>query len=156
MPSIIAELLPTASPCRLHHVQGQRVPELQFQSKPFLVALKKLQAHQYGRRMQNYQPPPEDMFEAILSGVSSKPSDEEILLRTIRSQWINLHAITRENLLKFETPGFKLPRMAAGEQNVKALVGFRPDGHPYFQLNSILARPIERYRPIVPTIRSQV
>ena len=62
------------------------------------------------------------MFEAHLSDVPPKPSNEEILLRTIHSQWIDLRVTTRDNLLMFETPGFRLPRMATGEQNVKALV----------------------------------
>ena len=119
---MFVELPSTAWPCRLRHVEGQTVPELQFQAEPFLIALKKLQAHQYGRKMQTYQPPPENMFEALLSGAPSEPSDEEILLRTIHSQWIDLHAVTRDNLLKFENPGFKLPRMATGEQSVKTLV----------------------------------
>ena len=122
--SIIAELPSTAWPCRLRHVEGQTVPELQFQAEPFLVALKKFQSHQYGRRMQNYQPPPKNMFEALLSDAPSEPSEEEILLRTIHSQWVNLHAVTRDNLLEFETPGFKLPRVATGEQDVKVLVSF--------------------------------
>jgi len=122
--SIIPELPSTAWPCRLRHVEGQTIPELQFQAEPFLVALKKLQAHQYGRKMQTYQPPPENMFEALLSDAPSEPSDEEIFLRTIHSQWIDLHAVTRDNLLKFETPGYRLPRMATGEQNVKVLVSF--------------------------------
>ena len=121
--SITAELPCTAWPCRLRHVEGQTVPELQYQAKPFLIALKKLQEHQYGRKMQTYQPP-EDTFEPLLSGAPSEPSDEEILLRKIHSQWIDLHAVTRDNLLKFETPGFRLPRMATGEQNVKILVSF--------------------------------
>jgi hypothetical protein len=122
--SITAELPSTAWPCRLRHVDGQTVPELQFQAEPFLVALKKLQSHQYGRKMQTYQPPPENMFEALLSDAPSEPSEEEVLLRTIHSQWIDLHAVTRDNLLKFEIPGFRLPRMATGEQNVKTLVSF--------------------------------
>jgi len=122
--SITTELPSTAWPCRLRHVEGQTVPELQFQAHPFLVVLRKLQTHQYGRKMQTYQPPPENMFEALLSDSPSEPSDEEVLLRTIHSQWIDLHAATRDNLLKFETPGFKLPPMATGEQNVKTLVSF--------------------------------
>jgi len=122
--SIIAELPSTAWPCRIRHVGGQTVPELQFQAQTFLVALRKLQDHQYGRKMQVYQPPPENMFEALLSDAPPEPSEEEVLLRTIHSQWIDLHAATRDNLLKFETPGFKLPRMATGEQNVKILVSF--------------------------------
>ena len=120
--SIIVDFPSTAWPCRLRHVNGQTVPELQFQAEPFLIALKKLQAHQYGRMMQNH--PPEDIFEAALYDALSAPSDEEILLRTIHSQWVDLHADTRNNLLKFETPGFTLPRMATGEENVKVLVSF--------------------------------
>jgi len=122
--SITAELPSTAWPCRLRHVEGQAVPELQFQAGPFLVALRKLQDHQYGRKMQTYQPPPENMFEALLSDAPFEPSDEDVLLRTIHSRWIDLHAATRDNLLKFETPGFELPQMATGEQNVKTLVSF--------------------------------
>ena len=120
--SIIVDFPSTAWPCRLRHVDGQTVPELQFQAEPFLVALKKLHAHQYGRMMQNH--PPEDIFEAALYDSLSVPSDEEILLRTIHSQWIDLDVDTRNNLLEFETPGFKLPRMATGEENVKVLVSF--------------------------------
>ena len=122
--SIIGELPSTAWPCRLRHVEGQTIPELQFQAEPFLDVLKKLQYHQYGRKMQTYQTPPENMFGALLSGAPSKPTDDEILLGTIHSRWIDLFSVTRENLLKFETPGFKLPRMASGEQDVKVLVSF--------------------------------
>ena len=121
---MLVELPSTAWPCRLRHVEGQTVPELQFQAKPFIAALKKLQSYQYGRKMQTYQPPSENIFEALLSDTPSEPLEEEILLRTIHSQWIDLHTVTRNNLLKFENPGFKLPRMATGEQNVKTLVSF--------------------------------
>ena len=119
--TITAGLPSIAWPCRLRHVEGQTVPELQFQAEPFLVALKKLQSHQYGRKMQTYQPPSENMFEA-LSDAPPEPSEEEILLRTIHNQWVDLHAVTRDNLLQFETSGFRLPRMAVGEQDVKVLV----------------------------------
>jgi hypothetical protein len=157
MLSITAELPSTAWPCRLRHVEGQTVPELQFQAEPFLVALKKLQDHQYGRKMETYQPPPENMFEALLSDAPSEPSDDEILLRTIHSQWIDLHAATRDNLLKFETPGFKLPRVATGEQNVKNLVSFMSCWAGLFSTETVFsARSIERYYPIMSAIRSQV
>ena len=115
MLNIVTELPSTAWPCRLRHVEGQTVPELQFQAAPFLAALTKFQAYQYGRRMQTYEPPPENMYEALLAGTPSEPSDEEILLRRIHIQWIDLHAATRDNLLKFENPEFRLPRMATGE-----------------------------------------
>ena len=121
---ITAELPSTAWPCRIRHVEGQTVPVLRYQVKPFLVALKRFRRHQYGRKMQTYQPPSEDPFEAFDFDAPSEPSEEETLLRTIHSQWIDLHAATRDNLLKFETPGFRLPRMANGEQNVKDLVSF--------------------------------
>jgi hypothetical protein len=77
--------------------------------------------------MENYQPPSENMFESLLSDdpsdTSYEPSEDEVKLRTIHSEWIDLHAITRANLLKFENPRFRLPNMAAGEQDVKNLVG---------------------------------
>ena len=82
--------------------------------------------------MQTYQPPPENMFEALVSDAPSEPSDEEVLLRTIHSQWIDLHAVTRDNLLKFETPGFSLSQMATGEQDVKDLVSFVSHHSPIF------------------------
>ena len=119
--SITAELLSTALPCRLRHVEGQTVPELRFQAEPFLAALEKLQYHQYGRKMQTYQPLPGNMFEAPSS---SEPSEEEMLLRTIHRQWDDLRAVTRHNLLKFEAPGFQLPRTATGDLHVNILVSF--------------------------------
>ena len=127
--NVSTEFSSTAWPCRLRHVEGQTVPELHLRVKPFLAALKKLQARQYGRMMQNYQPPPKEMFEAQFSDAPSKPSEEEILLWTIYSQWIDLHAVTRDNLLKFEDPGFILPQMASGEQNVKNLVSSKSYSH---------------------------
>jgi len=120
--NIIAELPSTAWPCRLSHVEGQTVPELQFQAEPFLAALKELQTHQYGRKMQTYEPPTEERIEAPSPGAPSEPPEDEVILRRIHSQWVDLHAVTRENLLEFETPGFELPRAASGEQNVRNLV----------------------------------
>ena len=119
--SIIAELPPPVWPCRLRHVEGQTVPELQFHAEPFLVGLKKLQSHQYGQKMRAYRPPPENVFDAL---DLFEPPDGEVLLGTIYNQWIELQAVTRDNLLKFETPEFRLPRMATGEQNVQSLVSF--------------------------------
>ena len=126
---------------------------IQFHAEPFLVALKKLQDRQYGRKMQTYQPPPENMFEKL---PLSDPLNEETLLRTIHSQWVNLHAVTRDNLLKFETPGFKLHREAHGDMNVKILVSSVSAIQLYVRLDAIPARSSERYRPIMPTIRSRV
>ena len=122
MLNVTTGLPSTAWPCRLRHVEGQTVPALHFQAGPFLAALKNLQAHQYGRKMQTYEPPPKNVFEAPLADAPSEPSDSEIILRTIHSHWVTLHAVTRDNLLKFEAPEFNLPREATGEQNVKNLV----------------------------------
>lgn len=76
--------------------------------------------------MRTYEPPSENIFDALLSdGLSdalSEPSEEEVKLRRIHSEWIDLHAITRSNLLKFENPHFQLPRQASGERDVKNLV----------------------------------
>lgn len=72
--------------------------------------------------MQTYQPPSEDVFDDLLSDPLPRPSEEKVRLKMIYSQWVDLHAATRRNLLTFETPGFKLPRMAKGEQEVKSLV----------------------------------
>src|SRR6267378_3746758 len=88
----ITELPSTAWPCRLRHVEGQRVPELHFQADPFLSALKRLQTHQYGQKMRTYEPPSGNIFDALLSdGLSdalSEPSEEEVKLRKIHSEWI--------------------------------------------------------------------
>ena len=132
--TIIAELLSTVLPCKLRHVEGQTVPELQFQAEAFLVALKKLQDHQYGRMMQTYR---DDTSELPLPDVP--PGPMEILLRTIHSQWVDLHASTRDNLLEFERPGFELPRIATGEENVKILVSFVSQWTVPFQLNAMLS-----------------
>ena len=72
--------------------------------------------------MKTYQPPSDNLFDGLLSDHSSEPTEEEVRLKMIHSQWIDLHRATRRNLLDFEMPGFKLPRMASGEQEVKDLV----------------------------------
>ena len=125
--TITTELPSTAWPCRLRHVEGQTVPELHFHPDPFVTALKELQFHQYGRKVEAYEPPTEDMFEALLSGTPWQPSEEEVMIKRIHSQCDGLHTVTRNHLLEFETPGFELPPMAAGEQNVKKLVNQKND-----------------------------
>ena len=120
---IITTELPSAVlPCRLRHVEGQTVPELHFQPDPFIAALKELQVHQYGQKVETYEPPTEDMFEALLSYTPSQLSEEEVMLRRLHSKLSDMHTVTRDNLLEFERPGFELPPMAAGERNVKKLV----------------------------------
>ena len=76
--------------------------------------------------MRTYNPPSENLFDTLLSDTPdapSEPSEEEVKLRTIYNEWIDLDTITCSNLLKFENPGFHLPRQATGEQDVKNLVG---------------------------------
>ena len=119
----IAELPSTAWPCRLRHVENQRVPELHYQAEPFLDALRRLQARQYGQKMQTYEPPSENIFDSLLyEAPPSEPSEEDVKLRTIHREWIDLHVITRRNLLQFEESGFELPKKAIGEQDVTNLV----------------------------------
>jgi hypothetical protein len=142
-----AELPSTAWPCRLRHVEGQKVPELHFDPDPFLYALKKFRAHKYGKMMKIYKPAPENMFKPLPSDPPPDTlyalSEEEFKLRTIHSEWIDLHPITRANLLKFEDPHFSLPSMAAGEQGVKNLVGLirlqvaLPSIERHFQLGQL-------------------
>jgi hypothetical protein len=102
------------------------VPELHYHAEPFLVALKRLQAHQYGQKMRDYKPPSENIFDSLLSDTPSdtpsEPSPEEVKLRTIHCEWIDLHAATRANLVTFESSRFELPKKAVGEQDVKILV----------------------------------
>ena len=143
----IAELPSTAWPCRFRHVEGQIVPQLHFQADPFLSALRNIQDNQYGQKMRTYQPPSENLFHSLLSDSQSdalsEPSDEEVKLRKVHSAWIDLHANTRSNLLKFENPDFYLPGQATGEQDVKNLVS--PTHHsiallwpePYSQLGQL-------------------
>ena len=133
--NITTELRSTVWPCRLRHVEGQTVPELHFQAGPFLSALEKLKTHQGSREMQSYQSWRENTFEALLSDIDD---------------------VTRDNLLKFENPGFTLPQTATGEQDVKNLVSFTVDGYRHSKLNSVLARSIERHHSVVSTIQPQV
>ena len=75
---IIAELPSAVWPCRLRHVEGQTVPELQFHAEPFFIGLKKLQS-QYGQKMQNYRST-KNIFGALGSDGTVCPS-----LRTKKS-----------------------------------------------------------------------
>lgn len=148
------ELPSTAWPCRLRHVEGQTVPELQFDAEPFLAALRELQDHQYGHKMKTYQPPPKDMLGSLLSEAPPQPSEEEVKLRMIHLRWMVLHSVTRENLLRFEDPSFELPRVASGEAAVKELVSYFT--YLYTSVTFLLAGAIKRHLPAVPTVRSSV
>ena len=51
------------------------------------------------------------------------PSAEEVRLKELHAQWVDLHAVTRANLMRFERPGFRFPSKAIGHTDVKNLVG---------------------------------
>ena len=93
--------------------------------------------------MRTYKPPLEDIFDTVVSDAPDAPSEEEVRLKTIHREWIDLHDMTHRNLLKFEKPDFYLPRQATGEQDVKNLVS--PIRHsipllwpePYSQLGQL-------------------
>ena len=55
------------------------------------------------QEMQTYRPPEKSMFKARISDALSDSSDKDSLSRTIYSQWSDFHAVTRNNLRKFET-----------------------------------------------------
>ena len=124
--STIADATSLIFPCRLRHVEGQTAPELQIQAEPFLKALDTLQRHKYGRKLQKHRPPRVN-HEAH---PFDEPSDENTLLHRVYLQLCDLSSVTRGRLLEFEAPGFVLPRMATGEQNVKALVSSCPATAP--------------------------
>ena len=121
--SITAELPSAVLPCRFRHVEGLRVPKLQFQAYQFLVALDRFRDLRYGQKMQTYRPSPENIFEAPLSD-APRDRSKALPLRTIHKRLDGLHAATLVNLLKFESPGFHLPRIATGDVDVKVLVSF--------------------------------
>ena len=94
--------------------------------------------------MRTYKPPSEDISPlSDAPDAPSEPSEEEVELRTIHREWIDLHANTHNNLLEFENPDFHLPRRATGEQDVKKLVSLMRHltallfPEPHFQLGQL-------------------
>jgi hypothetical protein len=80
--------------------------------------------------MQNYHPPTDSIFGAMVDGRDSQiePSQEANKLRNVHREWMSLHSATRANLLEFEQAGFELPGQASGVEGVKNLVsGTTPD-----------------------------
>jgi hypothetical protein len=123
LPSLIkeAELPSTAWPCRLRHVPGQTVPELTFDSGPFFGGLAALQKARYGAKLETYEPPSEDPYDAMFAD-EGEPSEDDVKLRELYSKWVDLHAATKRNLSEFEDPRFELPKRARGHKKVKQLV----------------------------------
>lgn len=75
--------------------------------------------------MAHYQPPSEDPFDVMFGDANDTPSEptpEQVQLREIHSQWVDLHAATRRNLMEFEKGSFQLMPKATGHEAVKALV----------------------------------
>lgn len=58
------------------------------------------------------------MFE----GEPEEPTLEEVQLKELHAQWVDLHVATKKNLLEFERPDFRLPSKAKGHEDVKKLV----------------------------------
>jgi len=79
-------------------------------------------ASMFRRTIRTY--PPGDRFEALFSDALPEAVEEEILRNTIPRGWIDMDVVTRDDALKSEKPGFRLPRMTTGEQNVQTLVSF--------------------------------
>jgi hypothetical protein len=77
--------------------------------------------------MKGYKPPKDDPFADVLSD-SVLENEEHIgqdqeLKHFIYRNWIDLHATTRDNLERFETPGYSLSSSAIGLEEVSKLVG---------------------------------
>jgi len=117
------ELPSTAWPCRLRHVPHQTIPKLEFDDGPFISGVAALQRAQYGAKLQAYEPPSDDVYDVMFEGETEPPTPEEVELKELYAQWVDLHAATKKNLLEFEKPSFRLPAAANGQAGVKKLVG---------------------------------
>ncbi|KIM23880.1 hypothetical protein M408DRAFT_332082 [Serendipita vermifera MAFF 305830] len=116
------ELPSTAWPCRLRHVPGQTIPQLEFDDGPFLSGIAALQREKFGAKLRLYQPPSENIYDVMFEGEPEEPSPEEIRLKELHAQWVDLHVATKKNLLEFEKPDFHLPSRATGHEDVKKLL----------------------------------
>jgi hypothetical protein len=143
------ELPSTAWPCRLRHVPGQTVPELTYDDGPFKSGIQALQRAQYGRKLENYQPPSDNPFDSMFGEEIQEPTPEEVQLREIYAAWVDLHVATRRNLQEFEQRGFQLPKMARGHGPVKKLVRLYDGVLLSEKLTTYLARSTERCCSIV-------
>jgi hypothetical protein len=84
--------------------------------------------------MEVYCPPKDnDLFSALLDDVPGEAdakgdtnASEALKLmgrkREIYKNWIDLHPVTKSNLLKFEKDGYRIPESASGEDHVLDLV----------------------------------
>lgn len=124
MGSFRIELPSTAWPCRLRHVPNQAVPKLEFDDAPFISGIAALKAARYGARLSSYNPPSEDVYDVMFDEVAQTPTEEEVRMKELHAQWVDLHAATKHNLIQFEQPNFRLPSTATGHREVKNLVGY--------------------------------
>ncbi|KDR69840.1 hypothetical protein GALMADRAFT_230492 [Galerina marginata CBS 339.88] len=118
------ELPSTAWPCRLRHVPNQSIPTLMFDPKPFQEGLNNLQDKKIGSKMQDYKPLSDDPFDDtgdtnVLDPLMTESED----YAGIYYNWKDLHQKTRENLLEFENPNFKLLSNVEGRDQVAKLLG---------------------------------
>jgi hypothetical protein len=86
--------------------------------------------------MKDYRPPKDnDPFSAILDDIPSEidalhngvyVGAEQLKImnrkREVYRNWIDLHPITKKNLLLLERDGYRIPERASGEEHVLDLV----------------------------------
>ncbi|KIM23876.1 hypothetical protein M408DRAFT_332078, partial [Serendipita vermifera MAFF 305830] len=116
------ELPSTAWPCRLRHVPNQAIPQLEFDDAPFISGIAALKEARYGARLSEYQPPSDDVYDVMFEEETEEPSPEEVRMKELHAQWVDLHAATKENLKLFEQPNYYLPSKATGHREVKDLL----------------------------------
>jgi hypothetical protein len=128
------ELPSTAWPCRVQHVRGQLIPSLEIDGVYFQRAINALRALKFGAMMKDYSPSKEtNQFSAVLDdmseadGLDGRHCDpgavaEHLKKRNIYKNLVDLHPMTKINLLKFEEDGFRIPKHASGENQVQDLV----------------------------------
>jgi hypothetical protein len=94
--------------------------------------------------MAHYQPPSEDLFDVMMFGdgdaAAGEPTPEQVELREIHAQWVDLHTVTKKNLEEFEKLSFRLRSKATGHKEVKNLVRFRIStrSHSFYQFILII------------------
>ena len=87
------------------------------------MGLEMLQANKFGSKMQDYKPPSDDPFDDtndtnVLNPLMTANED----YTRIYYNWKDLHQQTRNNLLEFENPNFKLLSNVVGRDQVAKLV----------------------------------
>lgn len=84
------------------------------------MGLEKLQAHKFGLKMQDYEPPSDDPFNDIPEDNALTAANEDYI--RIYYNWKDLHQQSRKNLLEFENPNFELLSHVEGRDEVAKLV----------------------------------